>query len=131
MIINSRIWPFDSIDLSFEWLSLLLLHWLCCRFLVLFIKREGKLMWQLEKFYFRTTHEIQANFISEEQKQRSFWRRYKISPNMMCFVCVVSKEKFNFEIFYKCFISNWTISRHFLWLLQLIIQLKFFCTNYK
>ena len=26
MIINSRIWPFDSIDLSFEWLSLLLYY---------------------------------------------------------------------------------------------------------
>ena len=59
-------------------------------------------MWQLavgEIFYFRTTHEIQANFIGEEQKQRSSSRSYKISPNMMCCVCVVSKEKFDFEIF--------------------------------
>ena len=59
-------------------------------------------MWQLavgEIFYLRTTHEIQANFIGEEQKQRSSSRSYKISPNMLYCVCVVSKEKFDFEIF--------------------------------
>ena len=89
-------------------------------------------MWQLavgEILFFRTTHEIQANFIGEEQKQRSSSRSYQISPNMMCCVCVVSKEKFDFEICNLFKLDNF--ETFFLWLLQLIIQLKFFCTNYK
>ena len=42
MIINSRIWPFDSIDLSFEWLSLLLYY--VAGFGSVYQKR-GKMKW--------------------------------------------------------------------------------------
>ena len=81
---------FIGFDLSTQQICLLN-DYRCCCYTMLQVfgsvyQKRGKIdvatgSWR--NFFFRTTHEIQANFIGEEQKQRSSSRSYQISSNML------------------------------------------------